>query len=702
MNGQNDNIYLNAALKYATKYDWAVFPVDSSTKKPFTPHGCKDAKKVTGAIKNWWKKWPDAAIGVATGSISGIIVIDLDIDKNKGLDGYREITKWEQVYGALPDTARSITGRGGNHLFFKYAGKDIKNRAGLLDGVDVRGEGGYVILPPSLHPNGTEYVWEQDPDETPIAEVNETVWKLFSMKNGKPGKGRKQDSFQVPTTIGMGERNDTIFRLACSLQSQGLPDEAIRASVKATNIVRCIPPLDDSEIDTLVDSALQYSKGELKQINSVGIEWHSPKLTMKKGKDGEDSNIPLNTIANLEEAIEFDEKLFGRILYNAMSCSINALGNLPWHTHKGYREWTDLDDSNLRSYLERNYLLSGERKTLDALSNVAWRHQFHPLKTLLEECQERWDGKQRIDDLLSNLLGAEKNPYNMAAMRLFMYGAISRCYYPGCKFDYVLILVGPQGKGKSAFLRYLAMSDKWFDDNFASLEGKDSFEKLRGMWILEMAELQATKKTKDVETIKSFITSRQDNFRSPYERRTTQRPRTCVLAGTTNVSSFLVDATGNRRFLPITCYDHEPTIDMFEDEDTIKAIMMQAWGEAMHDYQAESSKHGRVKLVLPKDLQEEATNQQYLYTEEDIEAEMVREFLDHKHIGEIICVQEIWQALFTNEYGEPKIPPRPKTNNLHEIIKNKMQDWKFIGQRRKSGFGRPRCYQKVASECDGV
>ena len=182
------NELLTAALKYATDYGWAVFPVSPKTKKPLTPHGCKDAKKDPGAIRAWWERNPDASIGVATGSISSLLVIDEDMDEDKGLDGIHEVQLWEKINGELPETVRAITGRGGSHLYFKYNGKDLGNRAGLLEGVDVRGEGGYVIAPPSIHPNGTRYEWECDPEETEISEIDDTVKKLLALTKKKPGR----------------------------------------------------------------------------------------------------------------------------------------------------------------------------------------------------------------------------------------------------------------------------------------------------------------------------------------------------------------------------------------------------------------------------------------------------------------------------------------------------------------------------------
>jgi hypothetical protein len=123
--------------------------------------------------------------------------IDLKVKTIENLDSrmigpiYEEVSKWEAENGKLPETVTCITGRGGYHLYFHYEGKDIGNRAGILEGVDVRGEGGYVIAPPSPHPNGTEYVWELPPDEYDFAPLNDIVKRFLLYKEEDPDrKGR--------------------------------------------------------------------------------------------------------------------------------------------------------------------------------------------------------------------------------------------------------------------------------------------------------------------------------------------------------------------------------------------------------------------------------------------------------------------------------------------------------------------------------
>jgi len=679
------NKLLDAAIEYATKYKWAVFPCSPTSKKPLTPHGCKDAKKSVGAIKAWWKKWPDASIGIATGSVSGLIVIDEDLDEDKGLNGYEAVGEWERINGTLPETVQCITGRGGYHLYYQYDGTDIKNRAGILDGVDVRGEGGYVIAPPSMHPNGTEYQWEDAPDEIPLAQIDETVRRFLFGENEKP---RTASDFKVPDRIPSGKRNDTLFRLACSMQSQGLPDAAIMAALEQTNRTACDVPVDDDELETIISSALKYQKGELKTISKDMPEWREPQITMMVNKDGEVTDKPAQTIHNAEEAIMYDRELFGRIRLNEIAYAPFVYGNLPWKNNKGWREWSNTDDSNLRSYIEKNYGLKSSDKIMDALTNVCSKYPVNPIKSMLETCHDNWDGNKHVENLLPMMLGAEKNEYTAAVMRLVMMGAVARVYHPGCKFDYMMVLVSDQGIGKSTFLRLLCINDAWFNDNFSTLDGDKAVEKLRGMWIVELAELQATKRARDVETIKAFITSRVDTYRVPYGRRTEQRPRMCILCGTSNPTDFLTDRTGNRRFLPITCGVHSVTFDIFANESATRMEFAQAWGEIMDEY---LRKGGKVSLVLPKRLQRIATDMQERYQEEDPRVGMIQAWLDSTE-AERVCAVMLWREALGNDFGEPR-PSDIRT--IHDIMRNSITGWLPVGKKRCGNYGIQRSYEKA-------
>lgn len=683
----SDNINLKAALQYAQKYGWAVFPVKRESKRPLTPHGCKDAKKDPGAIKAWWKKWPDASVGVATGSISNLIVIDEDVDDDKGIDGILSMETWEKQNNKLPESVRAITGRGGAHIYYKYSGKDIQNRAGIIDGVDVRGEGGYVVAPPSIHPNGMQYSWEDDPEDVPIAEVNDTI-KLFLSTGSEPKE--QGERFQLPQIIDSGKRNKTLHRFACSLQSQGLSDDAIMAAVRAENDARCVPPLDDSELQILVGSALKYAKGESKILADVGEKWRPPNIAMQLDKNGDPTEKPAQTVANATEAIRYDKELFARIRYNEIAYAPSVYGNLPWREHKGWREWDNNDDSNLWSYIEHKYGIKDYNKIMAAINNVAHAHPVNPIKEMLEQAHKDWDGNKYVENLLPMITGAEKNDYTTGVLRLFMLGAVSRIYNPGCKFDYMLVLVGEQGKYKSSFLRFLAINNEWLNDNFNSLDGDRAFEKLRGMWIVELAELQATKRTKDVEAIKSFITSRDDTYRSPYSRRTEHHPRMCVLAGTSNPVDFLTDRTGNRRFLPVACGINDVK-NPFLDESGTKATVLQAWGEIMDEFERA---HRNPALVLPKELEKQLNESLMAYQEEDPDIGIIQEWLDHTEANHV-CAIQLWREALKHLYDkyEPK-----NINAIHSIMKNNIKGWRYAGKQRCESYGIQRSYERIAQE----
>ena len=679
-----ENKLLDAALKYATQYGWAVFPCNPQTKRPITPHGFKDAKKDPGPIRAWWKRYPDANIGIATGSMSNLLVIDLDLDADKGTNGVHEMLMWEQDHGELPETARAITGRGGAHIYYHYEGTDFKNRTGIIDGVDVRAEGGYVIAPPSIHENGTAYEWEDSPEDVGISEIDENVRKFLAIG---ANEREAHEPLKIPATIESGYRNSTLHKLACSLQAQGLADDTIFHSVMQENLARCQPPLDEKEVETIVKSALRYKKGELKIIDLPDDPQHPPKLAYKIDKNGDVTDQVAQTIKNCEEVIRYDAELYGRIRMDELSQNITVYGNLPWKQHKGWRDWTNSDDNNLWSYMESKYGLSNQQKIFSALNNVAARRPVNLVKEFLENAHEQWDGNKHIENLLPQFVGTDKTDYNTECLKLFMLGAIKRIYHPGCKFDYMIILVGKQGGYKSSFLRFLAMNDSWFSDNFNTLDGVRAFEQLRGMWMVEVSELQAIKRQKDQETVKAFITSRVDVYRAAYDRRTERHPRMYVLAGTSNPGDFLIDRTGNRRFLPITCNKHKIP-SPFDDEQATKFEFFQAWGEAMDIFMRAG---GNVRLVLPKEYEEQALAAQMAYTEEDPDVGIIQQWLDTK-APHRVCVRMIWDEPLNHELLQIT---RQETNRLHDIMKNQISGWRYSGKQRCGKYGLQRCYDKV-------
>lgn len=158
------------------------------------------------------------------------------------------------------------------------------------------------------------------------------------------------------------------------------------------------------------------------------------------------------------------------------------------------------------------------------------------------------DNVERLERLFIDYLGAEDNAYARYITKKVIVACVGRIFNPGCKFDLMLVLVGPQGCGKSTIIKKLGK--KWFSDTLNSINDKNAYEQIKGQWIVEVAELSALKKA-DVESIKHFLSKSEDTYRGAYLKWAETHKRQCVLIGTTNTHELLKDATGNRRFLPL-------------------------------------------------------------------------------------------------------------------------------------------------------
>lgn len=319
------------------------------------------------------------------------------------------------------------------------------------------------------------------------------------------------------------------------------------------------------------------------------------------------------TIENAVTILRYDPKLADKLALNEMSHNTVALSSLPWDEVERPRRWTDADDAALRYYLERAYGLTSKDRIFDAVQIVATENAFHPVRDYLDGCE--WDGTPRVETLLIDYLGAEDCPYTRAVTRKTLAAAVARIFRPGCKFDYMLTLRGRQGLGKSTLIAKLG--GEWYSDTVGKMEGKEAYEQLMGVWILEMGELASMRKS-EVETVKLYISKQADRFRPAYGRRTQEFPRQCIFIGTTNEQQFLRDATGNRRFWVVDTPE-EPTKPL---SDLTPDMVRQIWGEAAQIYRAGE------ELYLPRDLEAVAREVQECYTEEDPRLGLVADYLD--------------------------------------------------------------------------
>lgn len=681
----------DAAIEYAKK-GFAVFPLKYRDKVPLTRNGCKDATTDAAQIKAWWQKYPNANIGLATGSVSqNVFVIDLDIDEDRGIDGYHSLEDWQREHGDFPETWTAITGRGGYHLYYRGNGK-IKNRAGIIDGVDIRGNGGYVVAPPSIHKNGRRYEWEYSPDEFEIAKADNNVEYFLSHDDQKQGT-----AFTMPNIVAAGQRNQMLFRFACMMQAKGASDQSVFAATMAENESSCSPPLTEQEVRIIVSSATKYDKGKPIHIDSEGVatrenkddvignpEWVLNFLDCNHDKDGNIKSVK-QFVHNFEIVMDKDDRFAGKIRFNEFAQQLYLCGNVPWEKEDNCRAWSSHDDSALFSLIQADYGLKSRQDFADALKNVSMRNKFHPVRELLDSLT--WDGKEHIRSLLPEYLGAEDSDYTYQVMRLWMLGAVSRVYKPGSKFDYTIILQGSQGIGKSTFLKLMALDDSWFNDSLDSLDSDKAVQSLTGSWIIELAELKSLARTAGgVESVKRFLTATQDKYRIPYERRADTFYRQCVFAGTTNKDDFLQDETGNRRFLIVQTGVKKPSKSLFVPEimDTIKL----AWAEAVHIW-----KNEKPQLILPEAYMQEAKELQEANMADDGKRGIIQEYLEGKTQ---VCAREIWEKAL----GENVSPRKYQITEINDIIA-KVPGWKKLKSPRNfEGYGKQRGFQKTVLQTE--
>lgn len=679
-----------AAERYASM-GWAVFPLRPRGKEPRTKNGVKDACADVEQVRAFWARYPDSNIGIAMGEPSGgIVAIDADVDPEAGKDGVDTISEWERAHGELPETACSLTGRDGYHMLYRMEG--VRNSVNADAAVDIRSTGGYIVAPPSVHPNGRSYAWECDPSEYPVADADDNVRAFVASVQPAKSEGGERRRFERGA-VGEGGRNDYLYRYGCGLRAKSIDPADIESLVKIANATDCTPPLPDAEVDRIIESVLQRREGYSAEVSTLAVRGER---ASRGGEDGEaeevpamtvtDKGTPHQTIENCRRAILLDKDLKDRIYYDERAYTKMLVGPVPWDERRGERPVTDADYCGLAAYLERWYWLTSKTKAIDALTLVAMRNRRNPVREWLESLE--WDGTERVETLLSVFLGAEPDAYDAAVMRTFMAGACARACEPGVKFDYMPVLHGPQGIGKSMFLRRLGTRSDWYCDNFNTLDGDAAAEKLRGMWVIEMAELLATKRSKDVEGIKAFITSTVDTIRPKYARETEQRPRTCVFAGTTNNATFLTDATGNRRFLPVACGVYEPAMSLFDAD--APAYFEQAWAEAFKRW-----RDGEWGLVLDAERQAEAMAMQSAFTEEDVRIGIIQEYLDTCEASARVCAIEIAENALHVEGGNP---PRKLINEIHEIMTNCIDGWVPHGRlKARTPYGVQKCYVRAGS-----
>ncbi|MDO5715744.1 MAG: virulence-associated E family protein [Tissierellia bacterium] len=416
------------------------------------------------------------------------------------------------------------------------------------------------------------------------------------------------------------------------------------------------------------------------------------------------------TINNMVLIMENAKDLKGKMALDEFANRGMVLGSLPWNDAEEKRLWADVDDAELARYLEVGFNITGREKRDMALLIVSARNKFNDVKSYLESL--KWDGTKRINTLLRDYLGAEDNIYTADVMRKSLAAAVGRAIHGGIKYDYMPILAGAQGIGKSTFLRILGK--EWFSDSLQCFEGKEAAEMIQGTWINELGELTVMSRS-ETNAVKQFLSKQEDIYREAYGRRTNKYPRRCVFFGTTNNAEFLKDITGNRRFWPVDCGLHEPTKNIFTDlEQEVDQIWAEAYmiyilgeplyltgeslklsEEAQELHQEQDSRKGIIEDFLEIEIPENWY---------DLSLNIKRQYLNgNANIGDVklikrdrTCAIEIWAECFGFNPNTMQRRDASEINNILESIKGweRYSSSRSFGDKKNNGYGKQKGFQR--------
>jgi predicted P-loop ATPase len=373
----------------------------------------------------------------------------------------------------------------------------------------------------------------------------------------------------------------------------------------------------------------------LRAVHASAASWRNDLLL---NLNGTVKPVLANAITALRNAQEWS----GALAYNEFASCTVLRKPAPWMKPSAdvHEEWTPNHDVLATEWLHHQGIFVPVDVTGQAIEAVARECPFHPVRTYLKELT--WDGTPRLESWLSEYLGVDPSPYAAAVGSRWLISAVARVFEPGSKADCCLILEGEQGIRKSTALRILA--EPWFTDEIADLGSKDAALQTRGVWVIEIAELDSMSRS-EIGRIKAFMSRAVDRFRPPYGKRLITSPRQCVFAGSVNHGTYLRDETGGRRFWPVECKA------AVIDTDGLAIIRDQLWAEATYLYF-----EGKPWWLDSVELNREAAEEQAERYEGDPWDELILKWVEGREsvsIPEILtqCIEkktEMWTQMDRN------------------------------------------------------
>lgn len=461
--------------------------------------------------------------------------------------------------------------------------------------------------------------------------------------------------------------------------------------------------MQDTDVMTDLNATAQQHASDV--FNALTDEGNAPSISlahddvnwMQQAHLEYDQNTgrPKKTMDNIIRILNFDPELAGKMAIDDFSTRGLVLGSLPWNGCESRRLWQDTDDAGVAWYLENRYGITGRDKIAGALMLVSEQHRFNEVKDYFQSLS--WDGVPRVETMLHDYLGAEDNAYTRAVGRKSLAAGVARVMTPGCKYDYVPVFSGPQGIGKTTFLKTIGRD--WHSDSLQSFRGKEAAEMIQGILINEIGEMTGYSKSDDNE-IKQFLSRCYDVYRQPYGRHTGRYPRKGIFFGTCNDHDFLKDPTGSRRFWPVDVGIFKPVKSIWAE---LPAEVDQIWAEAVHCWQ-----NGEPLYMDTPELESMAKAEQDQHREDNVKEGMIRDFLE-KPIPDNydslslaarrmywagtaqcdtttrrtkVCALEIWCECFG---GDPRNMKRADSRDINYILAS-LPGWKRNKDKRRYGY----------------
>lgn len=573
---------------------------------------------------------PGLNIGIRLGQPSQIggdflHLVDLDIrDASKAVEAWTALLALWPAAKGFPSV---VSGSGGEsrHLYFLSPEAMRKRKLARSDGftmvfdpakgrdvkkfdweIDLLGTGAQAVLPPSLHPvTGQPYRWER-PLELgfPLAmQIDPKSLAQFGARQQQDGSGEPVAPLDVVNqehlaraleAFNVDDRDDWLkVGMALHHQYAGLAEGYSiwsnwgKASAKYQE-------KDSRRVWKSFKARKRNAKGLRQLFREIGIEGYERQYQVYVSDDDFDDMPALPAEAKKTKIgiIIAKNGEMKPTLHNAILVLSKVNRDESYSIRKndmtGQDEWragpiNDADLGLIRVAIEQAGMHNvGADLTAGAVRAVAELNSYHPVKDWLESLHH--DGNPRLDTWLTRYLGVDASLYSRAVGRAFLVAMVARVMQPGCKHDHVLILRGEQGIRKSTACRILS-GDDYFSDTLPAIKNDkiEAYRHLRGKWLIEMGELASATKSLS-EDLKSFLSGQVDAYRAPYARKDEIVKRQCVFVGTTNEDTFLRDASGGRRFWPVTCGAKIDTEGLAADREQLFAEAVAAFraGEAWH------------------------------------------------------------------------------------------------------------------------